>query len=121
MNVLDRLFKLYFSFFRSMGRAGAHSAIMLLTAPLTFNLYVILLIVVSFIIDIGELGGLLFSIGVMSIGILVLFFLEYVYVLNERYKKMNIKNPRTNYFFGTLYFIMSNLMFSIVAILLLSK
>jgi hypothetical protein len=104
-----------------MGKVGAHSSILLLTAPLTFNLYVLILITLSFFISIGELGGLSFSIGIMGIGMLVLIYLEYVYVSNERYKIIVILNPNINRVVGVIYFILSNILFSIIAISLLSE
>ena len=73
--MMDLLFRLYFSFFKNMGKAGAQGAVNLLTLPVSLVVYTLVLFLLSYVFPIAEIGIFLFVFGEILVAWMIQFFL----------------------------------------------
>ncbi len=115
---MDFLFKLYFSAFRRYGVKGVEASLIILMAPLSFNIYLLVLWCLSFLIELKEVGAFLFLFGLAAVTISTLLYLRYEYLTKERYKDVRIKFPVVNTILDFLFFIFSIVLFSLCVYLM---
>ena len=118
--MLDILFKFYFVFAREQEDRGAAGASFMLSIPLGLHIILLLLFIISFFIDIKEMGG---RVGLF--GAVIVFCtgmgLRNIYFTNARYKLMVFKNVGLYYFLGVSFFLFSIIFFVLMFIFLLNS
>lgn len=117
---MDFLFKSYYVFFQSRREKGAAAAAILLSIPLGISAFLGALILLSFVIDLKDIGGMWFGLLGGSMVFLIGLAVRHSYVTKERYLKMS---PMRNSFFyglfGVIFYIGAIIIFlaSFVALL----
>jgi hypothetical protein len=110
---MNFLFKMYFSAFSRYGLKGAEASVIVLMAPLSLDIYFLILSCLSFFVEIRDTGGLAFVIGLAIVTISTLLYLRYRYITKEIYKEIQITYPVIYCIFGFLFFISSIVLFSL--------
>ena len=109
---MDFLFKCYFVFFRKKADKGASAAVVGLSVPLGFISYLLVLLILSYVIDLKDIGGPLFGFMAGLIVFLVGVVLRHVYVTKERYRKIApIKYAFIYYLIGIVFYVGATLTF----------
>ena len=90
----------------------------MLMLPLSLNLYTLILIGLSFLFKIGDMGVGLFVFLLLAVGAITLLFLKKIYITGERYLLVKIDYPVFYYLAAPLHLIISAIVFSISAYLL---
>jgi hypothetical protein len=111
-------FKIYYSFFLSRGKEGAEAALIFLFAPLSFNIYLVILFCLSYIVKISELGSFIFISGLMLVSLLVFSWAKASIVSNDYYQSIVIKHQQVNIVLGLFYFLISVINFPICCYIL---
>jgi len=119
MFLLDLLFKSYFVLFRKRGRIGAEASNRMLVVPLTFNLFILFLFIVSTIFRIPDLGFLFLLVSILLILFAVGFLLDRIYVTKGRYETLKINHPGLLVISGIVFFIFSCIVFFLGLVFLL--
>lgn len=120
MSILDFFFKMYFSFFRNLGKPGAGIAVNMLMPPLSLNMYTLFLVGMSYFIRIGDMGGVLFVFGLLVTGVITLLLLRRIYIVKERHTLIKINYPAFYYLSALFHTIASAVIFTVGAYLVLS-
>lgn len=118
--MIDLMFSIYFSFFHKRGERGAEAAVLLLTLPIAFMVYISVLFILSLVFEIAGISAILFSIGAILVAIVVQYFFRSRYVIGRRFEKIVIKNPIIYYFLGITFYLFSLIMFPILSYILLA-
>jgi len=105
--MIDFFFKLYFSYCRNKGAIGAGRAAMAVSVPLAFNIWLLLLYVVSFVFPIRIMAAplLVFPLGILCFLIGMFFRRRYEY--KERYKVIKFDSVFLYYVLGVVHFFFS--------------
>lgn len=111
-------FKICYSFFLSMGKEGAEAALIFLFAPLSFNIYLVILFCLSYIVKISELGSFIFVSGLMLVSLPVFAWAKTSIVSNDYYQSIVIKHQQVNIVLGLFYFLISVINFPICCYIL---
>lgn len=118
---MDFLFKMYFSAFSRYGQKGAEASVIVLMAPLSLNIYLLFLLIMSFIFRIDGMGGFFFLVGLAITTICTLMYLRHRYLTQERYKEIKIAYPVVNVLLGFMFFIFSIVLFSLGVYVIFSE
>jgi len=117
----DFFFKLYFSFFRKRDRRGAAAAAILVSIPLSFNVWLVLLFLISFAVPIREIGNFFFAIPLATIGLIIGLCYRRVYVIQERYKLIKYDSVFLYYVIAFMHYTFSVIVFIIGGFVLYSN
>jgi hypothetical protein len=110
--MLDFFFNSYFVFFRNRMEKGASATVILMAIPLGLNVYMLLLIGLSFLTSLRSLGGPLFGLMGAVIIISLGLWLRHKYVDKSRYTILPpIESVGGYILFGITHYIFSILSF----------
>jgi hypothetical protein len=110
---MNFLFKMYFSAFSRYGLKGAEASVIVLMAPLSLDIYFLTLSCLSLFVEIRDMGGFFFILGLAIVTISTLLYLRHRYITKEMYKEIQITYPVIYCIFGFLFFISSIVLFSL--------
>ncbi len=101
---MNFLFKLYYSWVYNKREKGADATVIVLSSMLTFNLHMVLMYFSSFFYEVKKIPIPLVVILFVVLNIVTRWFINKVYVKEERYKFIEFKKDRTLYGVGGALF-----------------
>jgi len=105
--MLDFFFKLYYCYFKSKGIEGAKTAAIIVSVPLTLNIWLAFLYLISFAIPIRQMGGFFFTFPIAIICSAIGIFFRQRYVAKERYKEIKFDVAFPFYILGFIHWLFS--------------
>jgi hypothetical protein len=118
--MLNIFFKSYCVFFKRKIERGVAAAVFALSIPLGLNIALLLLLIISYFMDVKEFGGPLFGLFIAIIVFVTGMFLRHRYISEARYKSLlPIKYPFVYYLIGIAHYILSVIFFIAGVIILL--